>query len=72
MALGRGVGALLGEPLRGIPWDFEARTSGDVAAYEAGGKLRDAIPEGWLRWITLAVLAGGIVGRLVSQGSDDE
>ncbi|MCO6444516.1 MAG: PD40 domain-containing protein [Anaerolineae bacterium] len=37
----------LGEPLRGIPWDFEARTSGDVAAYEAGGKLRDAIPEGY-------------------------
>jgi len=35
------------------------------------GELRDAIPEGWLRWITAAVLVGGIVGRLISQGSDD-
>ncbi|HEC23305.1 MAG TPA: hypothetical protein ENI95_10360, partial [Chloroflexi bacterium] len=36
-----------GEPLRQLPWDFAARTSGDVAAYEAGGRYRDAIPSGY-------------------------
>jgi TolB protein len=37
----------LGEPLRSLPWDFSARTGGDVAAYEAGGRFRDAIPAGY-------------------------
>lgn len=36
-----------GEPLRGLPWDFGARTTGDVAAYEAGGRLRPEIPSGY-------------------------
>jgi TolB protein len=37
----------LGEPLRKIPWDFNARNSGDVQAYEQGGKLRAQVPEGY-------------------------
>ncbi len=37
----------LGEPLRELPWDFSARTSGDVDAYEAGGRLRDTVPAGY-------------------------
>ncbi len=37
----------LGEPLRHLPWDFAARTAGDVEAYDQGGKLRDAVPEGY-------------------------
>jgi TolB protein len=37
----------LGEPLRKIPWDFAARDSGDVQAYEQGGKLRSQVPEGY-------------------------
>jgi TolB protein len=37
----------LGEPLRAAPWDFEARYGGDIDAYNAGGRLRDAIPAGY-------------------------
>jgi hypothetical protein len=37
----------LGEPLRGQPWDFYVRFSGDMAAYEAGGRLRDGAPLGY-------------------------
>lgn len=41
-------------------------------AWEAlPGDLRAALPEDWLRWIVLAVLLGGIVGRLISQGADE-
>lgn len=37
----------LGEPLRQVPWDFAARTSGDLDAYEAGGRFKDAVPSGY-------------------------
>ncbi len=37
----------LGEPLHQIPWDFAARTSGDVQAYEAGGRPKSSIPAGY-------------------------
>lgn len=37
----------LGEPLYRVPWDFAARFGGDLQAYEAGGRLRDAIPIGY-------------------------
>jgi TolB protein len=37
----------LGEPLRQLPWDFMARTSGDVRAYEAGGRFRETVPAGY-------------------------
>jgi hypothetical protein len=37
----------LGEPLRYLPWDFGARTSGDVIAYDAGGRLKGSVPAGY-------------------------
>ncbi len=37
----------LGEPLRHAPWDFTARFSGDVDAYEAGGRFKDSVPSGY-------------------------
>jgi len=37
----------LGEPLRQLSWDFESRASGDVKAYEAGGKLKSSVPAGY-------------------------
>jgi len=42
----------LGEPLRALPWDFNSRTSSDVTAYQNGGKLREAIPDGYYIDIT--------------------
>jgi TolB protein len=37
----------IGEPLRRMPWDMLSRTSGDVAAYDAGGKLKAQVPSGY-------------------------
>lgn len=37
----------LGEPLRRMPWDFAARDSGDVEAYNQGGRLRTEMPSGY-------------------------
>ncbi len=37
----------LGEPLRDLPWDFSARSGGDVQAYEEGGRLRGSVPSGY-------------------------
>jgi TolB protein len=37
----------LGEPLRALPWDFNARTSGDVAAYDSGGRVKGSVPSGY-------------------------
>jgi TolB protein len=37
----------LGEPLRRLSWDFLSRSSGDVEAYNQGGRLRAAIPAGY-------------------------
>jgi TolB protein len=37
----------LGEPLRQIPWNFDARVSEDVEAYEQGGKLMSNPPGGY-------------------------
>lgn len=42
----------LGEPLRVFPWDFAARTSGDVEAYDQGGRLKTEIPTGYYVDIT--------------------
>jgi len=44
-----------GKPLKQIPWDFNARLSGDPLAYERGGSLADAIPTGY--WVDLTALA---------------
>lgn len=38
---------LLGEPLRGIPWDLLSRTSGDVESFEQGGRLATSVPSGY-------------------------
>ena len=45
----------LGEPLREMPWDFASRTQGDVEAYDQGGRLRRAMPEGY--YVDLTALA---------------
>lgn len=37
----------LGEPLRRMPWDMLSRDSGDVGAYDQGGKLKTTIPSGY-------------------------
>ncbi len=45
----------LGEPLRRLPWDFTARSSGDVEDYERGGRLKDSPPPGY--YVDLTQLA---------------
>ncbi|HYO87933.1 MAG TPA: hypothetical protein VER79_04750 [Candidatus Limnocylindrales bacterium] len=37
----------LGEPLRQMPWDLASRAQGDVEAYDAGGRLRREMPQGY-------------------------
>ena len=37
----------LGEPLRRMPWDMLSRDSGDVGAYDQGGKLKTEVPSGY-------------------------
>jgi TolB protein len=36
-----------GEPLRELPWDFDARTSGTPSAYDSGGRFYTGIPTGY-------------------------
>lgn len=36
-----------GEPLRRLPWDFRPRLDGDPLYYDQGGKLREAMPDGY-------------------------
>jgi TolB protein len=45
----------LGEPMRRMPWDFVSRDSGDVEAYDNGGRLRDEMPKGY--YVDLTQLA---------------
>ncbi len=45
----------LGEPLRDLPWDFAARTSGAVEDYERGGRLKALPPSGY--YVDLTQLA---------------
>ncbi|MEZ4666650.1 MAG: hypothetical protein R3E39_01800 [Anaerolineae bacterium] len=37
----------LGEPLRQMPWDMLSRNSGDVQAYDEGGRLKSQVPSGY-------------------------
>ncbi len=37
----------LGEPLRELPWNFDARFDGGPDAYDQGGALKDRIPAGY-------------------------
>jgi len=45
----------LGKPLKQAPWDFVSRSSGDVEAYNQGGRLKSEIPQGY--YIDLTKLA---------------
>lgn len=40
-------GGAFGEPLRDLPWDFTARSSGSPEDYERGGRLKDLPPAGY-------------------------
>lgn len=42
-----GQSGQLGEPLRFMPWDFNSRNSGDVIAYEQGGRFYPNTPVGY-------------------------
>jgi TolB protein len=44
-----------GRPLRHLPWDFQARYSGDPKPYEQGGEIAGAVPAGY--WVDLTRLA---------------
>lgn len=48
-----------GEPLRAVPWDFRARFADDALAYDAGGRLKDAIPPGYYVDFTALAAAYG-------------
>jgi TolB protein len=58
----------LGEPLRRMPWDFLSRSSGDVDAYNQGGRLRAQMPSGY--YIDLTQLAADYGWERVPAGSD--
>lgn len=58
----------LGEPLRRIPWDINSRFEGDVAAYEAGGRLRSTVPQGY--YIDLTEIAEDYGWLPLPAGSD--
>ncbi|MCB9422252.1 MAG: PD40 domain-containing protein [Ardenticatenaceae bacterium] len=36
-----------GEPLRSLPWDFQARYGDEPRFYDEGGKVKDSIPPGY-------------------------
>lgn len=58
----------LGEPLRRLPWDFAARTAGDVQAYDQGGRVRSQVPAGY--YVDLTQLAEDFGWMRVPAGSD--
>lgn len=58
----------LGEPLRHLPWDFASRTEGDVEAYDAGGRVRAAVPEGY--YIDFTQLAADYGWQRIPAGRD--
>jgi TolB protein len=45
----------IGQPLHELPWDMDARFSGDPTAYEQGGALFENMPTGY--WIDFTILA---------------
>jgi TolB protein len=48
-----------GQPLRELPWNFNARSSGDPRFYEQGGALANKIPSGyWIDFTSLAAAYG--------------
>lgn len=57
-----------GEPLRDLPWDFSARDSGDVQAYNQGGRYRASVPDGY--YIDLTQIAEDYGWQRMPAGSD--
>ncbi len=45
----------LGKPLPALPWDFSARSSGSIRAYEEGGAYAEGIPSGY--WVDFTSIA---------------
>ncbi len=58
----------LGEPLRRMPWDFLSRSSGDIDAYNQGGRLRAQMPSGY--YIDLTQLAADYGWERVPAAND--
>ncbi len=58
----------LGEPLRHLPWDFASRTTGDVEAYDQGGKLRAEVPAGY--YVDFTQIAADYGWQRVAAGRD--
>lgn len=58
----------LGEPLRRLPWDFTARTSGDIEAYNQGGRLKGQFPTGY--YVDFTQIARDFGWERRSAGSD--
>lgn len=58
----------LGEPLRRMPWDLLSRQSGDVQAYDQGGKLKTEVPSGY--YIDFTQIAEDYGWLRVPAGSD--
>jgi TolB protein len=44
-----------GKPLRGLPWNFDARYSGLPLPYEQGGALAETVPVGY--WVDMTALS---------------
>lgn len=57
-----------GEPLRHMPWNFASRDSGDVEAYEQGGRLRNQMPAGY--YVDFTQLAEDFGWQRMPAGSD--
>jgi TolB protein len=58
----------LGEPLRRLPWDFLAATSGNVDAYEQGGTYRSTVQPGY--YIDFTQIAADYGWERVAASSD--
>ena len=48
-----------GQPLRALPWDFNARFGADITAFESGGAYAVAVPPGYWVDVTAAAQALG-------------
>ncbi len=57
-----------GEPLRALPWDFQARFGDEPRYYDEGGKLKDAIPPGY--YIDFTALAADYGWQRTAAGAD--
>lgn len=58
----------LGEPLRHMPWAFVGPESGDVEAYNQGGRLRPEMPKGY--YVDFTQLAADYGWERVPAGTD--